>query len=171
MIRRLARPLLAATFIAEGVDALRNPTPHVQQARAAGLDDAERLVQVNAATKVGGGALLALDKLPRLSALALAASLVPTTLVRNAFWSEDDPQARAQKKSGLVTDLGLLGGLLVATADTGGRESVPHAAARLSRRARRKAAKRAAAAHKKAARAQHKAGEVVHAAAEALPLG
>ncbi|MFP5218261.1 MAG: DoxX family protein [Actinomycetes bacterium] len=171
MIRRLARPLLAATFIAEGVDALRNPGPHVQQAESAGLKDAERLVQLNAATKVGGGALLALNKLPRLSALALAASLVPTTMVRNAFWSEDDPQAKAQKRNGLVTDLGLLGGLLVATADTGGRESVPHAAARLSRRARRKAAKQATVAQKKAAKAQKKAGAVVHAAADALPIG
>lgn len=171
MIRRLARPMLAATFVAEGVDALRNPAPHVQQAQGAGLSDAERLVQINAATKVGGGALLALNKLPRLSSLALAASLVPTTVVRNAFWSESDPERKAQKRAGLVTDLGLLGGLLIATADTGGRESVPHAAARLSRRARRKAAKQAAAAHKKAAKAQKKAGSVVHAAADALPIG
>ena len=155
-IRRLARPLLAATFVADGVEALRNPAPHVSQAEAAGLTDAGKLVQISAATKVGGGALLAMNRLPRLSSLALAASLVPTTMVRNSFWSEDDPQAKAQKKQGFVTDLGLLGGLLVATADTGGRESVPHAAARISRRAKRKAAKSTARASKRAEKATKK---------------
>ncbi len=164
MIRRLARPLLAATFIAEGADALRNPAPHVALAEGAGLDQAGRLVQVNAATKVGGGALLAMNRLPRLSALALAASLLPTAAVRNAFWSESDPAARSRKQQGFITDLGLLGGLLLATADQGGRESVPHAAARVTRRTKRKAAK-------KAARAQKAAGKTLHSAHEVLPLG
>ena len=155
-IRRLARPLLAAPFVLEGVATLRDPAPHVAQAEAAGLSDAERLVQISAATKVGGGLLLGLNRMPRLSALALAASVLPTTLVRNAFWSEDDQQAREHKKLSMVTDLGLLGGLLVATADTGGRESVPHAAARLSRRAARKAAKRAERIEKAAQRAANR---------------
>jgi len=163
-IRRLARPLLAATFISEGVDALRNPGPHVAMAEAAGLRDADKLVQINAATRVGGGVLLALNRMPRLSALALAASLVPTTMVRNAFWAEDDPQAKAGKKQGLITDLGLLGGLLVATADTGGRESLPHAAARVTRRTKKKAAKSAARAHKRAEKA-------AQATSKHLPVG
>ncbi len=160
MIRRLARPLLAATFIAEGVDALRNPAPHVALAEGAGLNEADKLVKVNAATKVGGGALLAMNKLPRLSSLALAASLLPTAAVRNAFWSESDPELKSRKQQGFITDLGLLGGLLIATADQGGRESVPHAAARVTRRTKRKAAK-------KAAKAQKKAGKTLH----ALPVG
>jgi uncharacterized membrane protein YphA (DoxX/SURF4 family) len=161
-IRRLARPLLAATFVAEGVGALRNPAPHVAMAEGAGLTEAETLVKVNALTKVGGGALLAMNRLPRLSSLALAASLLPTALVRNAFWSEPDRTQKAQKTQGFLTDMGLLGGLLVATADTGGRESVPHAAARISRRTARKTARRAV-------KAQKRAGQVVHSAAEALP--
>jgi putative oxidoreductase len=163
-IRRLARPLLATTFIADGVDALRNPAPHVAMAEGAGLNEAETLVKINAATKVGGGALLVLNRLPRLSALALAASLVPTTMVRNAFWSETDPDAKAKKQQGLLTDLGLLGGLLVATADTGGRESVPHAAARISRRTRRRAAKSTSKAHKRAEKATKNARK-------SLPVG
>lgn len=162
-IRRLARPLLAATFVAEGVDALRNPAPHVELAEGAGLTSADTLVRINGMTKVGGGALLALNRMPRLSAFALAAAVLPTALVRNAFWSEPDAAARARKRQGFLTDMGLLGGLLVATADTGGRESVPHAAARISRRAARKASK-------KAARAQKRAGKVVHSATEALPV-
>jgi putative oxidoreductase len=163
-IRRLARPLLAATFVAEGVDALRNPAPHVALAEGAGLTDAEKLVKINAATKVGGGALLAMNRMPRLSALALAASLVPTAAVRNAFWSESDPEAKAGKRDGFIKDLGLLGGLLVATADTGGRESVPHAAARVTRKTKKKAAKSAGKAHKRAEKSAKKAGK-------ALPVG
>ena len=175
MIRRLARPLLAATFITEGVDALRNPAPHVALAQGAGLSDAERLVRLNAATKVGGGALLAMNKLPRLSALALAATHLPTAAVRNAFWSESDPQVKAQKRAGLVTDLGLLGGLLVATADTGGRESVPHAVERVSRRTARRTAARAAAleaaAAERAARLEKQAGKAARKGRDVLPIG
>lgn len=170
-IRRLARPMLAATFIAEGVDALRNPQPHVAVAERAGLSDAARLVQLNAATRVGGGLLLAMNRLPRLSALALAASAVPTTAVRNAFWSESDPQAKAAKRSGFVTDLGLLGGLLIATADTGGRESVPHAAARVSRRAQRRAAKRVARLEQAAQHIEQAIERSAKRAADVLPVG
>lgn len=170
MIRRLARPLLAAPFVAEGIDTLRNPGPHVAHAEAAGLTDAATLVRVSAATKVAGGALLALNRLPRLSALALAASLVPTTAVRNDFWTESDPAAKAQKQKGLLTDLGLLGGLLLATADTGGRESVPHAAARISRRTQRKAAERVDEAQKAAHKQSKRASKGVESVREHLPV-
>jgi putative oxidoreductase len=170
VIRRLARPMLAATFVAEGVDALRNPAPHVALAESAGLTDAEKIVRINAASKVGGGALLALNRMPRLSALVLAASLAPTSAVRNAFWSESDPEAKAKKQRGFMTDLGLLGGLLIATADTGGRESVPHAAARVTRRTKRQAAKRAAAAQKAAHKQGKRASHGVESVREHLPL-
>lgn len=169
-VRRLARPLLAATFVAEGVDALRNPQPHVALAEGAGLSDADRLVRVSAGVKVGAGVLLAANRMPRLTSLALAASLVPTAAVRDAFWSEPDPTAKQGKRDALLKDLGLLGGLLVAAADTGGRESVPHAAGRLSKRARRKAAKRAAALEQAAQRISAKAQQQAARAGDLLPV-
>jgi hypothetical protein len=43
----------------------------------------------------------------------------------------------------------MLGGLLLAFADTGGRESLPHAAARVTRRTQKKAAKAAQKAEKR----------------------
>lgn len=141
--RRLARPLLASTFVAGGLDTLRNPGPRVDMAESAGLSDAERLVKVNAATMLTGGLLLATGRLPRLSALALAGTLAPTTYVGHPFWTESDPSARKQQQTQFLKNLGLLGGLLVAAADTGGRESVPHAAARITRRTRRRAEKAA----------------------------
>lgn len=146
--RRLARPLLASMFVAGGVDALRKPGGRVDMVRAAGLSEPEKLVQVNAAVQLVGGLTLATGRLPRLSALALAGSLVPTTYVGHPFWSESDKGAKSQQQIQFLKNLSMLGGLLLAAADTGGRESLPHAAGRISRRTKNKAAKTAKKAQK-----------------------
>ena len=147
--RRLARPLLASMFVAGGLDSLRNPDGRVDAVRAAGLAEPERLVQVNGATMLVGGLALATNRLPRLSSLALAGTLVPTTYVGHAFWKETDPGAKQMQMIQFLKNVSMLGGLLLAAADTGGRESVPHAVGRVSRRAKKKAAKAAARAEKK----------------------
>ena len=147
--RSLARPLLASMFVAGGVDALRNPGGRVDAVRAAGLSEPEKLVQVNAATQLVGGLALATGRLPRLSALALAGTLVPTTYVGHAFWNETDPAAKQGQQIQFMKNLSMLGGLLLAFADTGGRESIPHAAARVTRRSKKKAAKAAKRAEKR----------------------
>jgi putative oxidoreductase len=148
-IRSLARPLLASMFVAGGYDALRSPGGRVDAARAAGLSEPEKVVRANAATQLVGGLTLATGHLPRLSALALAGSLVPTTLVGHAFWSESDPGARKGQQIHFLKNLSMLGGLLLAAADTGGRESLPHAATRVTRRTQKKAAKAARTAEKR----------------------
>lgn len=139
--RSLARPLLAGMFVVDGASALRSPGSRVDVVRAAGLSEPEKLVRVNAATMLVGGLALATGRLPRLSALALAATLVPTTYVSHAFWSETDKQAKQAQQLHFLKNLSMLGGLLLAAADTGGRESLPHAARRISSRASKKAAK------------------------------
>ncbi len=139
--RTLARPLLASMFIVGGLDALRRPGGRVEAVRSAGLSSPEQLVKANAATHLVGGLALATGRLPRLAALALAGSLLPTTYVGHAFWSEQDSAARAQQQIHFFKNVGLLGGLLLAVADTGGRESLPHAAGRVTRRAKNKAGK------------------------------
>lgn len=138
-VRRLARPLLASTFVLGGASALRKPAARVELARAAGLSDPEQLVRVNAATMLVGGLALATGRLPRLSSLVLAGTLVPTTVVGHPFWSETDKAKRAAQLTQFAKNLSIAGGLLVSAADTGGRESIPHAAGRLSRRAARRA--------------------------------
>ena len=140
MLRRLARPLLGATFIASGADALRDGERRRRQAQALGVGDPATATKLVAGTQIGAGLFLAGGRLPRLSALALAATVVPDALTGHAFWAEDDKQQRQAQRSLLVRDLGLLGGLLVTVADTGGRESVPHRAARTARKAKNKAA-------------------------------
>lgn len=150
--RRLARPMLASMFVSGGIDTLRSPDERVEKVRSAGLSEPEKLVQVNGAAQVVGGLLLATGRLPRLSSLVLAGSLVPTTWVGHAFWQESDPAAKQQQQVHFLKNVSLLGGLLLAAADTGGRESVPHAAARISKRATRKTAKAAKKAEKKVGR-------------------
>ena len=53
--------------------------------------DVEQWVKVDAGVKVVAGALFALGRLPRLTALALSASIVPTTLAGHRFWEHDRP--------------------------------------------------------------------------------
>ncbi|AKS34371.1 DoxX family protein [Mycolicibacterium goodii] len=138
LIRRIARPMLSATFIARGVDALRNPKPAADAARTtlgamSSLpepvaskvpSDAEKVAKINGAVQVAGGLLLASGKMPRLAAAALAFSVVPGSLGSHSFWKESDPQRAAQERREFLTDLSLIGGLIIAAADTAGNPSL-----------------------------------------------
>jgi hypothetical protein len=68
--------------------------------------------------------MLALGKFPRLSALALAASLVPTTFAGHRFWEETDPTRRSAQQLHFLKNAGMLGGLILASVDTEGRPSL-----------------------------------------------
>jgi uncharacterized membrane protein YphA (DoxX/SURF4 family) len=138
LIRRIARPLLAATFIGQGVEALRNPKSAADAARSTldGLGtlpepvsarvptDAETVARINGAVQVGGGLLLASGKLPRLASAALAITVVPGSLGGHLFWNEVDPQRKAEGRRAFLIDLSLIGGLIVAAVDTEGRPSL-----------------------------------------------
>jgi putative oxidoreductase len=141
VLRRLARPLLGVTFIAAGTDGLRDVDRRARNASTLGVSDPRAATRALAGTQIGAGALLVLGRFPRLASLALAATVIPDAVTGHAFWSEQDKQGRQAQRSLFVRDLGLLGGLLVSVADTGGRESVPHRARRTARKASRKAAK------------------------------
>ena len=145
LTRRVARPMLAAVFISGGIDALRDPGPKAEMAEpvADQLSDSpaplpeepDQLVKVNGAVQLAAGGLLAIGRLPRLAAAALAASLIPTTLAGHRFWEEDDPGTRAQQQIHFLTNVGLVGGLLLATFDTEGAPSLGWRAKRAARRA------------------------------------
>ncbi|MFJ4872919.1 DoxX family membrane protein [Streptomyces sp. NPDC088757] len=134
LLRIAGRPLLASMFIAGGVNSVRNPgavAPVAESVvrpladRVAALpDDTERLVRLNGAVQVVGGVLLGLGRCPRLSALALAATLVPTTLAAHRFWEAEDPSDRAQQRIHFFKNMSMLGGLLIAADDTGGAPSL-----------------------------------------------
>src|SRR5947209_5073269 len=152
LIRRIARPLLSAVFIGQGIDSLRNPKPAAEAAAPAvvGLralpdpvgssipSDPQTFAQINAAVQIGGGLLLATGKAPRIASAALAFTVLPANLGAHMFWSESDPQVKARKRKDFLTDLSLVGGLIIASADTAGKPSLGwrgrRAAERLSER-------------------------------------
>jgi hypothetical protein len=86
--------------------------------------DPETVAQITAAVQIGGGLLLATGKLPRVASAALAVTVLPANLGTHSFWNESDPVAKAQKRQQFLTDLSLLGGLLIASADTAGKPSL-----------------------------------------------
>jgi uncharacterized membrane protein YphA (DoxX/SURF4 family) len=138
LIRRIARPMLSAVFIGRGVDALRSPKPAADAARPTleGLSklpdpvgtnvptNAETVARVNAMVQIGGGLLLATGKLPRLASAALAVSVVPGSLGGHMFWSQDDPGRKADERRAFLTDVSLIGGLIIAAVDTEGKPSL-----------------------------------------------
>lgn len=133
---------MGVTFVVEGTEALRDVDGRAARVEPLpGVGNAAEMTRAVAATQIGAGALLVLGRLPRLSSLALAATVLPSAMTNHAFWSADDKQDRQRERSMFVRDLGLLGGLLVAVADTGGRESLPRRARRSARRTAKKAQK------------------------------
>lgn len=134
VLRTLGRPMLASMFLAGGLESVRRPQdvapvaePVVRPVteRVAALPEStEQAVRLNGAVQVLAGLMLATGRLPRPAALAIAGTLVPTTLAGHRFWEEDDPSARAQQRIHFLKNLSMLGGLLIAADDTGARPSM-----------------------------------------------
>ncbi len=126
--------MIGVPFVVLGAEAVKDPGPRAERvttvgpkvARALHLpEDPVSLVRINGAAQVGAGALLAIGRLPRLAALVLAGSLVPTTLTGHPFWEETDKQRRAHQQVQFLKNVGLLGGLLLAVVDPGRRRRAP----------------------------------------------
>jgi uncharacterized membrane protein YphA (DoxX/SURF4 family) len=132
-------------FVYGGFDALQHPQTKVKAAepvagplaeRITGVAvDTETLVRLNGAVMVGAGLLLATGRLRRLASVALIASLLPTTYAGHPFWNEADDALKAQQRIHFLKNLSMLGGLLLAAAETDKRSS--------RRRKRKGAAKQA----------------------------
>ena len=170
IVRRIARPMLASVFIAAGIEALRHPAARTKRAAqlldtvsapSAVQEDPDLFVRVNGASLVCGGVLLATGRMPRLASTLLAASVVPTTAIEHAFWDETDPEKRAHSRSLFFKNVGLLGGLLLASVDTAGKPGLAWRAQHATKTTRREArhAKRAAA--REARLLAHRAQDVV----------
>jgi uncharacterized membrane protein YphA (DoxX/SURF4 family) len=167
--------MLASTFIVAGLNTLRDPGRVAPKAEPVVRpiadrvsivpDQTEQAVRLNAAVQVVAGSLLALGRLPRLSALAIAATLVPTTYAGHRFWEVDDKQERAQQRVHFLKNLSMFGGLLLAAADTAGNPSLAWRSRHAVKSARhdvalaKRAAKASSQAGRKAGRAGAKAGQ------------
>lgn len=153
--RLIARPMLASMFVMGGVDSLLHASGKVPKAEkvtdqvptlaerlAPGLPvptDPATLVRINGGVQVLAGLALATGRAPRLSALVLAGSLVPTTYAGHPFWEEKDKSARAAQRIQFFKNVSMLGGLLLAGVDTDGKPGVAWRARRAARDVRREA--------------------------------
>lgn len=132
LLRSTARVLTASMYVTAGYAAVKDPGMRPQMAegllervrRVVPLpEDDAQLVKLNGAVQAGAGATLAVGVLPRLSALALIGSLVPTTLAGHAFWTLKDPAQRAAQRTQFFKNLAMLGGLVYALNDSPKRRS------------------------------------------------
>jgi len=147
VVRAVARPLLASIFAIQGYDTMNHPERVAPRAEPvvrpladlvpAVPDRTEDAVRLNGAVQFTADSLLALGLWPRLSALAIAATLVPTTIAGHRFWEAEDKQERAQQRIRFLKNLAILGGLLIAAADTSGRPSLAWRSRHAVRSARR----------------------------------
>lgn len=150
MIRKIARPMVATVYIADGVNTFSNPDKHIKGTQSV-LDklqsvlpkqyasmvpeNADTVTRGVGATKTAAGSLLALGKAPRLSAAILAVLSAPTLFTRHAFWSSNDDKEKSDRRNGFITDIALLGGLFIATADTQGKPGLQWRANHAAKRA------------------------------------
>ena len=146
--------MLASIFVISGVRVLMDPDSKVPAAKRvtdkvgpqiAKIDsriphDARSLVRAKAAADVVAGVLLASGKATRPAAAVLAANLVPTTFAGHPFWTLPKPE-RTQHETHFLKNVAMLGGLLLAAADTEGKPSIgyltSHAVGRSQRSVKR----------------------------------
>jgi uncharacterized membrane protein YphA (DoxX/SURF4 family) len=128
VLKTLARPLLASIFLMQGLDNLRRPervAPVVEPGVRSlaewipGLPvpEPDQAVRAKGAVHVTLGCLLAVGVRPQQTSLALAATLVPTTLAAHRFWEAADDEERMQKRIHFAKNLSILGGLLLSAVD------------------------------------------------------
>ena len=118
ILKAAGRAALAGIFIQSGMDALRHPAGRAQLVERAGLPEPELLTRINGGVMAGAGGLMALGLAPRSSALALLASLLPTTIVGHAFWDAEGAERQSQLTH-FAKNIAMMGGLLLVVADGG----------------------------------------------------
>src|SRR5215213_3680371 len=124
-IRPVAPPMLASTFVLRGTHALRNAPALAEAAKPVNDEirgfadkvapsvpvpqDDPTMVRINAGVHIVAGLGLATGRAPRLCALALAATGLPTTVAGHPSWQEKDKAARMQQMTHFFKNLSMLG--------------------------------------------------------------
>lgn len=153
-VRTAARVMLSAIFVSSGIRVLLDPDsraetagrvtdrvgPWIEKVDPRLPSDTRSLLRIKAGADIVAGLLLASGHVTRPAAGVLAAGLVPTTLAGHQFWAVPKEE-RAGQRTQFLKNLGLLGGLLLAAADTEGRPGLKyrttHAVDRSQRRMKR----------------------------------
>lgn len=147
--------MLASMFVMGGISSLKNAEGAAQAAKpvtdkmvpmaqkiaptAPIPTDPKTWVKINSAVHIVAGLALATGRAPRLSSLALAATMVPTTVAGHPFWEESDPGTKANQKIHFFKNVSMLGGLILAGVDTEGKPGLAWRAKRGAADVRREA--------------------------------
>jgi uncharacterized membrane protein YphA (DoxX/SURF4 family) len=138
--------MVASIFVIQGYETFRRPDRVAARAEPVVRPLAERFpvpaktedaVRLNGAVQMVAGLLLALGRFPRLSALALAGTLVPTTAAGHRFWEAEEEADQAQQRIQFLKNLSMFGGLLITAADTAGNPSLAWRTRHAAKTARR----------------------------------
>ncbi|MGO4385787.1 DoxX family protein [Specibacter sp. RAF43] len=130
IVRALARPMLASSFILAGADRLRHAeqtaaqlSPMLRRVSAAlPVQASEKtLARVLAGTQVGAGVLLAAGKCSRAAAVLLSVTAGLSAYVEYRSAESDTAAGKSHRRGQLAKNIGLLGGALLASVDTAGR--------------------------------------------------
>lgn len=181
LVRRIARPLLAAPFIFEGVRTALRPEREIDvcpeafeavdtalsKTSAPGFVDVRSIIRVSGAVAAGAGVMYATNRYPRAAAAALLATTSVGWAGRKRVW-ELRGQERVQEIRSILTDAGLLGGVMLAVVDHEGRPSLGYQMNQFVERSQKAAQKKQRELEKKAGQVEKKAKSSVGAAQQKL---
>jgi putative oxidoreductase len=119
----VARVLLASPFLYSGVDKCWRWDAAQREVAASGLPWPTLLHLVTVVVQLGGGFSLLLGIEARVGALLLSLFLIPVTVMYHPFWKRSGANFVAEADH-FLSNLAILGGLLLILALGGGRISV-----------------------------------------------
>jgi uncharacterized membrane protein YphA (DoxX/SURF4 family) len=169
-VRFLARPMLASSFVLAGVDKLKNADDTAVQLspllkRASDSlpfnTDEKTLARVLGGAQVGAGVFFGLGKAARLSAGILAAISALNAYVEWRSADGTSKEGREARRTQLVKNATLTGGILLASVDTAGRPGLAWRASHFAADARKNAELLASDARKNTSKQLRKADQVV----------
>ena len=117
LLSRVARPLLAAVSVANGVETLLNPKTKIDSTAsllAKAPVNPALVVQAGAAVKIAAGLMMGLGWAPRLAAMVLTAELIPATVADQPLGAAGSPDARKARQASFLSNCAQLGGMLLA---------------------------------------------------------
>ncbi|MFC5369740.1 DoxX family protein [Arcanobacterium bovis] len=135
VLRKIARPMLAAPFVLAGLDAAIRPDTHRERAqkiynlaqqfgvKAPSAEVTDAVTRGTGIAMVSCGLALARSRAPRISAALLGFMNVPLALANNPFWEHRGEEQR-QDFLNLASAAGLIGGALIASSDREGKPSL-----------------------------------------------
>ncbi|MGY5764927.1 hypothetical protein ACXET9_06990 [Brachybacterium sp. DNPG3] len=183
LVRRIARPLLAAPFVVEGVRTALRPErsldvlPQAFSAADSALGkssvpaivDSRTILRAAGLLAAGAGVAYAAGRCPRGAAAVLLATTTVGWAGRRRIW-ELSGEERLQELQSIVTDAGLLGGVLLAVVDHDGKPSLGYQFEQFVDRAQKNAAQKQKEIGKRTAALEKKAKSTVKDARTSLSV-